>query len=153
MPSVPSAVGPAEPQGTVIAFDFGDRYVGVAVGETATASAHPLATIDAASNDERFEAIAKLVDEWKPAVAVVGLPLNEDGTPHEATARAKRFAQRVGGRFRLPVVLVDERFTSVEAAARLADAGRKGRAAKHELHPVAAQLILRSYFDDPTSRR
>ena len=142
-----------DPAGTVLAFDYGDRYLGVAVGETATRSARPLATIEAESNDARFDAIGKLVEEWKPALAVVGLPLHEDGSAHELDARVRRFANRIGGRFRLPVVLVDERFTSVEAEAVLADAGRGGRAAKGDVHPVAAQLILRSYFDDPSSRR
>jgi len=142
-----------EAAGTVLGFDYGDRYLGVAVGETATGSARPLATIDAESTEARFAAIEKLVAAWHPAFAVVGLPVNEDGSAHVLAPRVRRFANRIGGRFRLPVVLVDERFTSVEAEATLAAAGRRGRGARTEAHPVAAQLILRSYFDDPTSRR
>lgn len=138
---------------TVLAFDFGTRFTGVAVGETETRTAHPLVTIDAEQSDARFAAIASLVAEWKPGLAVVGVPLNDDGTPHAMTARAERFARQIGGRFRVPVALVDERFTSAEAQSVLAGAGRGGREHKHETHPIAAQLILRAYFDDPASRR
>lgn len=138
---------------TVLAFDFGERFTGVAVGETETGIAHPLATIEARGTAERFAAIATLVDEWKPGLAVVGLPLAEDGTAHAMTERARRFARQIGGRFRLKVALVDERFSSAEAESRLAAAGRGGRDQKDDVHPVAAQLLLEAYFDDPSSRR
>jgi putative Holliday junction resolvase len=135
-------------QGSVLAFDFGERYVGVAVGDTATGIAHPLETIDAEASAPRFAAIARLVAEWQPVLLVVGLPLSLDGEEHELTRRARRFARQVEGRFALPVAFADERLSSADAAARLRDAGRGGRRNKDLVHPVAAQIILQAYFDD-----
>lgn len=136
------------PRGTVLAFDYGERYVGVAVGDTAVGIAHPLDTIDAAAAPARFAAIAKLIDRWRPALLVVGLPLSLAGEARELTARARRFARRLEGRFGLPVVLADERLSSADAAARLREAGRGGRRGKDLVHPVAAQIILQGYFDE-----
>jgi putative Holliday junction resolvase len=132
---------------TVLAFDYGERYVGVAVGETGVGVAHPLVTIDDRAADARFAAIGELVDEWKPARFVVGLPLSLDGAPHELTRRAQRFARQLEGRFGLAVTLVDERLTSAEAEDRLRAIGRAGRAGKDLAHPVAAQVILQDFLD------
>ena len=136
------------PDITVLAFDFGTRRIGVAVGNTQLRVAHPLATIDDAREDERFAAIAALIDEWRPARLVVGVPTHADGAPHEMTGHAQRFARQLEGRFRLPVAHVDERWTT-EAAQMLLDEGgvrrAKGRGVRDRL---AAQLILQSYFDD-----
>jgi putative Holliday junction resolvase len=132
---------------TVLAFDFGERFVGVAVGETGVGVAHPLATIDDPAARARFAEIADLVAEWKPARLVVGLPLALDGTPHELTRRAQRFARQLEGRFGLPVTLVDERLTSAEAEERLREIGRGGRDGKDLAHPVAAQVILQDFLD------
>ena len=143
-----TCVAPDPTDLTVLAFDFGTRRVGVAVGNTQLRVAHPLATIDEARTDERFAAIASLIDEWRPARLVVGMPTHADGAAHDMTARAQQFARQLGGRFRLPVSLVDERWTT-EAAQMLLDEGGvrhgKGRAVRDQL---AAQLILQSYFDD-----
>ena len=84
-----------------------------------TDAARALTTIDAEANDARFAAVAALIAEWQPVCLVVGRPLNEDGTPHEMTARCERFATQLRGRFRLPVETVDERFSSTEAEASL----------------------------------
>jgi putative Holliday junction resolvase len=78
------------PEGTVLAFDFGEKRIGVATGETLLASAHPLAVIRAESNDDRFAAIGKLIAEWQPVQLVVGLPTHADGTPHEMTRLATK---------------------------------------------------------------
>jgi len=91
---------------TVLAFDFGERFVGVAVGETVVGVAHPLVTIDDPSTDARFAVIGDLIEEWKPARLVVGLPLGLDGAPHALTRRAQRFARQLEGRYGLPVTLV-----------------------------------------------
>jgi putative Holliday junction resolvase len=131
----------------VLAFDFGERFVGVAVGETGVGVAHPLATIDDPAAQTRFAEIADLVAEWKPAHLVVGLPLALDGTPHEFTRRAQRFARQLEGRFGLPVTLVDERLTSAEAEERLRTLGRGGPADKDLTHPLAAQVILQDFLD------
>ncbi len=96
----------------VLGFDFGARRTGVAIANTVTRSARPLVTIDAAEADERWKAIATLVDEWQPARFVVGIPRHPDGTAHELTARCERFARQLEGRFRLPVARVDERYSS-----------------------------------------
>jgi putative Holliday junction resolvase len=133
--------------GTILAFDFGEKRIGVAVGETSVRQAHPLTVIDAEKRDDRFGRIAALIAEWKPATLVVGHPLHMDGTPHEITARAARFANQLRGRFGLPVAEIDERLSSADAASRLAEAGHSARDAKRHLDSVAAQLILQGYFD------
>jgi putative Holliday junction resolvase len=134
---------------TYLAFDFGEQRIGVATGSS-LGLAHPLTTVTGNSNADKFAAIAALLGEWQPAALVVGLPTHADGTPHELTRLARKFAQRLHGRFGLPVFLVDERFTSLEAEALLAETGRRGRAAKPALDAVAAQQILHSYLSDPT---
>jgi putative Holliday junction resolvase len=133
--------------GTVLAFDFGERRIGIAVGEHLLASATPLMTIDNESNEIRFQIITKLVSEWQPRLLVLGLPLSLDGTEHEVTQLCKKFARRLNGRFNIPVMLIDERYSSVEASQRLNEAGIRGRAQKEMLDQVAAQTILQSYFD------
>jgi len=133
---------------TVLAFDFGTRYIGVAVGNTFVRVAHPLTTIAAESNVARFAAIDALVNEWAPGAMVVGRPLDGDGSEHDMTARAERFARQLEGRFRVPVARVDERYTTRAAATVLGEAGIHGRARSAALDEVAAQLILQSWFDE-----
>lgn len=136
-------------RGTVLAFDFGEKRIGVAVGECELRSASPLLTFDAETNDARWSAVGRLLDEWKPVTLVVGLPLSPDGVPQDMTARAERFARQLEGRYRLPVVLQDERYTSAEADSQLRDEGgvRDWRSRKQKLDAHAAQLILKDYFD------
>jgi putative holliday junction resolvase len=122
---------------TVLAFDFGSKRIGVAVGEPELRTAHPLPGIAAPG----FDAIARLVLEWRPGLLVVGLPVAGRGA-HPLAPRVERFARRLEGRFRLPVALVDERFSSVEAESRLRGANKKA------VDSVAAQLILEQYFDE-----
>ncbi len=122
-------------RGTILAFDFGLKRIGVAVGESEVRSAHPLPAISA------FPQIEKLVAEWKPARLVVGLPVREVGE-HPLAKRVERFARQLEGRFHLPVARVDERFTSVEAESRLRGVKKKA------IDSVAAQLILEQYFDE-----
>jgi putative holliday junction resolvase len=122
---------------TVLAFDFGLKRIGVAVGEPELRTAHPLAPIAAPG----FETIAKLVAEWRPARLVVGLPVAPRGE-HPLASRVARFARQLEGRYRLPVALVDERFSSAEAESRLRGVKRKS------VDSVAAQLLLEQYFDE-----
>ncbi len=133
--------------GTVMAFDFGEKRIGVATGETMLKVAHPLTTINAEENEVKFSKIAQLIQEWRPALLVVGLPMHMDGESHLLTQLSKKFAQRLEGRFNLPVVMVDERLSSVEAAQNLSAAGVKSIKQKAILDAVAAQSILQSYFD------
>ena len=138
---------------TVLAFDFGTRRIGVAVGNTLLRIAQPLTTIADERSAERFAAIAALIDAWKPDHLVVGLPVHADGTEHDMTARARRFARQLEGRFALPVAQVDERWTSEAADDLLAAQGRHGRAARAERDQVAAQIILQGWFDDQAAAR
>jgi putative Holliday junction resolvase len=133
---------------TILAFDFGTRRVGVAVGNTLTRTAHPLQTIDAPQTAARFGAIAALIAQWRPSRLVVGLPLHADGSEHATTARARAFARELERRYALPVALVDERWTSEVARADLAATGRGGRAARPLRDQAAAAIILQAYFDD-----
>ena len=136
-----------DPVGTVLAFDFGEKRIGVATGETLLGSAHPLTVVHAESNDDRFAVIGKLIAEWQPEHLVVGLPTHADGTPHEMTRLATKFGERLVRRFNLPVSYADERLTSLDAEARLRETGRNSKSAKPLLDAVAAQLILQTWFE------
>ncbi|MBY0574860.1 MAG: Holliday junction resolvase RuvX [Undibacterium sp.] len=126
---------PAE--GTVLAFDFGLKRIGVAVGNTVLCQGQALAIIDAASNDAKFVAVAKLIEQWQPMLCVVGLPRHPDGTAHEMTVRCQRFANQLHGRFNVPIALVDERYTSAVLQAKQGE----------RIDDQAAALILQQYFD------
>jgi putative Holliday junction resolvase len=135
----------------VLAFDFGTRRIGVAMGNTVVRVAHPLKTIAGRSDDDRFAAIQALLDEWKPAVLLVGRPVHADGTEHEMTAKSDRFARQLGGRFKLPVARVDERFTTEAATIELQRAGVRADARRAAEDAVAAKLMLQAWFDDMAS--
>lgn len=100
-----------------LAFDYGLRRTGVAVANTVTATPQPLRTITA-EGQARFDAIAKLIAEWRPDALVIGVPFHPDGAEHENTARARKFGRQLHGRFGLPVHEVDERYSTTEAHAR-----------------------------------
>lgn len=133
--------------GAVLAFDFGEKRIGVAIGEWQLRQAHPLTTIHGEANAVRFAAISALIDEWQPRTLVVGRPISLDGSAHAMTARCQRFANQLRGRFRLTVDHADERLSSIEAQERLRAAGHNSRSAGKHLDAVAAQLILQGYFD------
>ncbi|MFI4941379.1 MAG: Holliday junction resolvase RuvX [Burkholderiales bacterium] len=137
------------PSGTLLAFDFGTKRIGIAIGNTLLRRANPLTTIDEQKTEARFIKIAALLAEWQPGALIVGLPCNEDGTPHELTALCRRFANRLKGRFNLPVILLDERYTSLAASAQLNAEGIHGMKQKALLDQYAAQQILQAYFDEP----
>jgi len=132
--------------GTILAFDFGERRIGVAVGEMQLGVAHPLDTIDAEANQARFIRIEALVNEWQPVLLLVGLPLALDGSEHAMTALARRFAQRLQGRYGIETRMVDERLTSVEAEQQARDIGLDVRKSRSKIDQLAAKLILESYF-------
>ena len=133
---------------TVLAFDFGTRRVGVALGNTLTRSARPLTTIDEERSEPRFAAIAALIDEWQPGLLVVGVPVHADGTAHALTARAQRFARQLHGRFGVEVALADERFTTQAAQSVQDEGGSPGRGGRAVRDQIAAQLILQEWFDE-----
>jgi putative Holliday junction resolvase len=146
---VPGAGAAAETvSGTVLGFDFGEKRIGVAVGESATRIASPLATIAAESNALRFAAIERVVAEWKPVLLVVGRPRHADGSEHAVARLAEKFARRLAARFALPVVFVDETLSSAAAESDLRESRTRARQAG-DLDAAAARLILQSYLDDP----
>lgn len=129
---------------TVMAFDFGEKRIGVAIGETLLGEARALATVAESANDRRFAAIGKLITEWQPARLVVGLPRHIDDAEHEFAARCERFARQLEGRYRLPVELADERYSSALADAALDGDKRKNKA---RLDAEAAAVILQAWFN------
>jgi len=132
--------------GTVLAFDFGERRIGVAVGESALRSAHPLQTIDARDNPTRFASIGRLIETWQPARLVVGLPAPERDD-HPMNARCRKFARQLEGRFGLVAELVDESWSSAAAEADLGAAGLDAARRRAVLDSVAAQAILQTWFE------
>jgi len=137
----------------VLAFDFGERRLGVAVGELELGMAHPLETVTTRSDAERLTAVERLVREWAPVLFVIGLPLTLEGGEQPTSKRSRRFAQRLLERFGVPAELVDERLTSHSASLALNDAGVRGRRQKDMLDQVAAQHILQAYLDSRRDRR
>lgn len=131
-------MSPAGPAETVLGFDYGERRIGVAIGQTVSRTASPLRTLPAKSGQPDWSVLAKLLAEWKPDRAVVGLPTTADGAPHPVAEAARRFARRLHGRFGLPVVFVDERLSSHAAAERTRDAD--------ELDAMAACVILETWL-------
>ena len=126
------------PELTVMAFDFGTRRIGVAVGNTLTQVGQPLKTVSETSSDASFKVIEGLLSEWQPNRLVVGLPCHPDGAEHEMSAKARRFGNQLHGRFQLPVDWVDERYTSavLEGDPNMRD----------NLDAQSAALILEQYF-------
>jgi putative Holliday junction resolvase len=146
MSPAPTEIPAHPPAGTVLAFDFGEKRIGVAVGDLGVAIAHPLTTIALEDNRRRFAAIADLIDEWKPVRLVVGLPAHADGSEHEVSRLARRFAQRLEGRFGIRTELVDERLTSRAAETGLREQGANAARLAASLDAAAAQEILQGYF-------
>ena len=136
------------PQGDVLAFDFGVKRIGVAIGNTLLGIAQPLETIATEVTERRFARIAQLIETWRPVLLIVGLPLHSDGTAHELTQFSQRFARRLTGRFNLKVIMQDERYSSETASAALREAGIVGSKQKSMLDQIAAQQILQSFFDE-----
>lgn len=133
--------------GAVLAFDFGEKRIGVAVGDFGVRIAHPLTTIHAEDNATRFADIGKLITEWRPVRLVVGLPMHADGAEHEMSRLARRFAHRLEGRFGVAVTLVDERLTSRAAETRLREAGTRADRIEAALDAAAAREILEAFFE------
>jgi putative holliday junction resolvase len=138
----------------VLAFDFGHRRIGVACGDTVSRTAAPLDALPAGSGGPRWERVDALLREWQPALIVVGLPYNVDGSDSAMTDAAREFAAELERRCLLQVVLVDERYSSREAEARLKSARESGlrrrRIAKADVDAAAACVILERWFSEET---
>jgi putative Holliday junction resolvase len=137
---------------TLIAFDYGLRQIGVAHGQTLTATAEGIAIIKASDGAPNWDNVKTLLNEWKPSLLLVGLPLNMDGSESELSRLARKFARRLQGRFNLEVLMVDERLTSHDAKLSIREAGFGKKSSKIDLTKIdhlAATLILQSWLDQP----
>lgn len=134
-------------QRTVLAFDFGTKSIGVAVGQEVTGTAAPLAALKANDGIPDWDQIEKIYQEWQPHIVVVGLPLNMDGTEQPMTARAQKFANRLHGRFRVAVDTYDERLTTVDAKAMLFELGGYKKLTKGKVDSVSACVIFTSWYE------
>lgn len=136
-------------EATLLAFDYGEKRIGVAVGNTLTGHARALTVFENRSREYRFEIAGQLIAEWKPMTVIVGLPMHPDGTPHEMTQLATRFGNQLNGRFSVPVTWVDERYSSVEAKAEMKRNGVKMNAKGRydDIDAEAARVILQQYLD------
>lgn len=132
----------------ILCFDFGEKRIGVALGNSSTKIVHPLETINTEINKKRFQIIENLLKEWEPDFAVVGIPLNSDGTESKLTKLAKKFSNKIHHKFNLPVFGVDERYTSIEAKSILREDGIKINRKKELIDQMAAKIILESYFKE-----
>lgn len=139
---------PVKPPVTLLGFDFGTKRTGVATGQTITGSVSALTTLTAVNNKPDWQAISKLIDEWQPDLLIVGLPLNMDGSDTVITPAARRFGNQLKGRYNLPVEMVDERLSSVEARSRLHadEALRHKRFDREQVDQIAAQVIVQSWL-------
>jgi putative Holliday junction resolvase len=131
---------------TVIAFDYGLKYIGVAVGQSLTGTANPLATLKANDGIPNWDTIGGLIREWQPQQLIVGLPLNMDGSASELSQRAEKFARRLHGRFVLPVVMADERLSSFAAKGDIIEQHGSRNFRDHDVDSRAAVIILESWF-------
>jgi putative Holliday junction resolvase len=130
---------------TSIAFDYGTKSIGVAVGQMITGTASPLSAIKANDGIPNWQTIADIFAEWQPDNLLVGLPLNMDGSEQELTKRARKFASRLHGRFGLVVHTFDERLSTVDAKARLFELGGFKKLTKEKVDSVSACLIYESW--------
>lgn len=136
----------AKPPKILMAFDFGMKRIGVAIGQTITQSARPLDTIHAKAGIPHWQAIAKLIKKWSPDAFVVGIPLNMDGTEQVISQHAREFARALQAQFHLPVHEIDERLTTKDARERLFMTGGFKALQDGQVDRLAAQLILQNWF-------
>lgn len=137
------------PSGVYLGFDFGYKRIGIAVGQRLTCSASPLATIDAKSGTPDWNVIQKIITQWNPQALIVGLPTCIDNSELYTTSAARRFAKQLHKRFALPVHLVDERLSTVEARGHLFEQGGYRKIKKTEVDSIAACVILEQWLQQP----
>lgn len=147
----PSACG--APTQTWLAFDYGLKRIGVAVGQALTATAAPLATVPSRDGRPDWPVISMLIDQWRPRGLVVGMPRMLEGGEHPLAPRVERFCRQLAGRYGLPVHTVDERLSSREAESRLREARQRGRrraVRKQDVDSMAAAVLLENWFTGET---
>ena len=135
-------------EGNILSFDFGEKRIGVAIGNSITKSSHPLETINTPKNRERYKVIELLLKTWKPVNLVIGYPLNEDGTLSKMSMLAKKFAVKLKNKYNIPIIMMDERFTSSEADLELKKFEKNFKKRKVVIDQVAAMIILDSFFQN-----
>jgi putative Holliday junction resolvase len=126
---------------TLLAFDYGERRIGVAVGQTISATASPVRVFQVRNGRPDWPIIDQLITDWRPDALIIGLPLNMDGTPHDLAPKVERFANRLRNRYRLPIYFADERLSSHEGAQRRATP-------REQIDAYAAQVILESWLNE-----
>lgn len=131
---------------TLLAFDYGVKSIGVAAGTAITATGTELPPLKARDGIPDWQQVEKLLNEWQPQLVLVGLPLNMDGSESELSTRARKFGNRLHGRFNIQVEMVDERLTTREAKMEAKERGHKGNYADSPVDSIAARLILESWF-------
>jgi putative Holliday junction resolvase len=134
--------------GTYLAFDYGEKYIGVAVGSSHSRQAEPLTTLRGSAKNPDWVRLSQLIAEWRPDALIVGQPLNMDGSANAMTRAALAFGQRLKDRYNLPVHMVDERLTTLAAREILNEAGVPMRRHKSQLDKVAAQTILQAFLNE-----
>lgn len=134
-------------QRTIIGFDFGKKYIGVAVGQEITGSASPLGSIKANDGIPHWDSLTNYLTEWQPDLIVVGLPLNMDGSEQQLTKDARKFGNRIAGRFGLKVEFQDERLTTADAKEQLFSRGGYKNLKKDNIDAESARLIIESFFE------
>lgn len=131
----------------LLGFDFGLKRIGVAVGQTVTQTARPLITLSAAQGEPQWDKLDNLVKTWQPDGLVLGIPLNMDGTEQTVTHFARRFAQQLHERFKLPVYEMDERLSTKDARERVFAQGGYKALQQKQIDSIAAQLILQNWLE------
>ena len=137
---------------TYLGFDYGRKHIGVAVGHGESRMSHALDTVSARQERPDWDHITRLIEEWRPSALVVGLPLNMDDSENDMTRAAKKFGNRLQGRYNLPVHMVDERLTSVMAKNTLQEAGVRYQRRGPNIDKLAAQAILQAFLDERDTR-
>jgi putative holliday junction resolvase len=132
----------------LLGFDFGTKSIGVAIGQMITATAQPLTAIKANDGIPNWNIVEKVIQDWMPDLVIVGLPLNMDGSEQPITQRAKKFANRLNGRFGVKVILQDERLTTASAKEFIFTHGGYKALEKGKIDSVSAALILESWMEN-----
>ena len=138
-------------EGNILSFDFGEKRIGVAIGNSITKSSHPLETINTPKNKERYKLIELLLKTWEPVTLVIGYPLNDDGTLSKMSLLAKKFGMKLGNKYNIPISMIDERFTSSEADLELKKFEKNFKKRKTVVDQVAAMIILDSFFQEDSN--
>ncbi len=132
---------------TILGFDYGQKNIGVAVGQELTSTANPLTVIKAQNGIPNWDEVQTLLDQWKPDLLVVGLPLNMDGSEQRMTAASRKFGNRLNGRFQIPVEWQDERLTTFEALEQMGINSKLQANKRDDVDRISAQIILQSWLN------